>query len=313
MPQEPRQATAATQPYPQGEAFVPQALDMPLYGYPLLNKGRIFTPFWREPVALKPSSFGGTTWAPSSFDPRSQTLFICGIDLAGVFKGGGEDAHQRGRLFLGGEFIFARARSGIFAAMDLTTNRLRWQQRWEDMCYSGSTATGGDLVFTGQNDGRFVALDARNGNALWEFQTGAGVNAPPVVFEHKGAQYVGVYAAGSLFAKSAPGDSLWLFALHGLLDPVAPSSPPAPVPLHFTEGNASAGIGVFARYCAPCHGTDGAGGHGGGPALTRALPRAQVVTIVAGGRGTMPALSTTLTAEQISDVAAFVAGGLRAN
>ncbi|MGB1880891.1 MAG: PQQ-binding-like beta-propeller repeat protein, partial [Gammaproteobacteria bacterium] len=69
---------------------------------------------------------------------------------------------------------------GIFAAVDLSTNRLRWRQRWADSCYSGSTVTAGGVVFTGQNDGRFVALDARDGRALWAFQTGAGVNAPPV-------------------------------------------------------------------------------------------------------------------------------------
>ena len=46
VPQEPRQATAATQPYPRGDAFVPQSIDIAPEGYALVNGGKIFTPFW---------------------------------------------------------------------------------------------------------------------------------------------------------------------------------------------------------------------------------------------------------------------------
>ncbi len=74
---------------------------------------------------------------------------------------------------------------GIFAAVDMRSNKIVWRQRWKDSCYSGSTATAGDFVFTGRNDGRFVALDSRNGDVLWEFQTGAGVNATASVFQYQ--------------------------------------------------------------------------------------------------------------------------------
>jgi alcohol dehydrogenase (cytochrome c) len=110
--------------------------------------------------------------------------------------------------------------TGVFAALDMRTNTLVWQQQWPDRCYSGSTATAGGLVFVGRNDGRFTALDARNGRMLWEFQTGAGVNAPASVFEHRGQQYVAVYSAGSLFAPATRGDSVWVFSLNGTIGPV---------------------------------------------------------------------------------------------
>ena len=80
--------------------------------------------------------------------------------------------------------------------------------------------TGGGLVFVGRSDGRLIALDSRNGRLLWEFQTGAGVNAPASVFEHRGQQYVAVYSGGSLFAGSPRGDSVWLFSLNGSIGPV---------------------------------------------------------------------------------------------
>ena len=54
--------------------------------------------------------------------------------------------------------------------------------------------------------------------------TGAGMNAPVSVFEHNGKQNVVAYSAGNAFAGSAKGDSVWLFALDGTLEPVAPGS-----------------------------------------------------------------------------------------
>jgi quinohemoprotein ethanol dehydrogenase len=51
------------------------------------------------------------------------------------------------------------------------------------------------------------------------------MNAPASVFEHGGKQYVVAYSGGSVFARSPRGDSVWLFALDGTLDPVPPGKP----------------------------------------------------------------------------------------
>ncbi len=318
VPQEPRQLTSATQPYPIGDSFVPQSMDMPLYGIPLINEGRIFTPYWKDLVAVRPSSFGATAWPPASYDPRTQALFICGMDLIGLFTGGTADDGGPQQQFLGGDFLFDTKRTGIFASIDLTTNRLRWRQRWEDACYSGSTATAGDLIFTGQNDGRFAALDSRSGDLLWEFQTGAGVNAPAAVFEHKGVQYVAVYAAGALFAQSPPGDSLWLFSLSGTLDEVAPGAAAATT-LAGTIGGAKAvdedaapGAAVYARYCGQCHGTSGEGGHGGGPALAGPFERAHIVSMVTRGNKQMPGFGSVLSFDQVEQLVDYVSSGFGA-
>jgi hypothetical protein len=112
---------------------------------------------------------------------------------------------------------------GVFAALDMRTNKLVWQQQWGEQCYSGSVATAGGLVFVGRNDGRLTALRSSDGSKLWEFQTGAGMNSPATVFEHAGKQYVLAYSAGNLFAGTARGDSLWLFGLDGTLEPAQPA------------------------------------------------------------------------------------------
>ena len=48
------------------------------------------------------------------------------------------------------------------------------------------------------------------------------MNASVSVFAHNGKQYVVAYSAGNMFAASAKGDSVWLFALDGTLEPVPP-------------------------------------------------------------------------------------------
>ena len=223
VPQEPRQLTAATQPFPRGDAFVPHQIDVAVENFPLVNQGRIFTPFWADGVIAKPSPRGGANWPPSSYDPATNYFYVCGSDMVNLFKGGEENQvipeEGHGGRYLGGAFGGAPIPgTGIFAALDMKTNRLVWQQRWKDNCYSGSVTTAGGLVFVGRNDGRLMSLDSSNGKRLWEFQTGAGMNSTASVFQYEGEEYVVAYSAGSLFAGSPRGDSLWLFSLKGTLD-----------------------------------------------------------------------------------------------
>ncbi len=225
VPQEPRQATAATQPHPRGDAFSPQHLDIAPEGYRLVNGGRIFTPYWTDYIIAKPGILGGANWPPTAYDPSTGYLYVCASDGASSFLAAEIDAERppAGEYFVGGSFgTNPLPAHGTFTALDLRTNTIVWQQHWADTCYSGATATAGGLVFVGRNDGRLTALDSRDGKKLWEFQTGAGMNAPVSVFAHDGKQYVVAYSAGNLFAGSAKGDSVWLFALDGTLEPVAP-------------------------------------------------------------------------------------------
>jgi alcohol dehydrogenase (cytochrome c) len=230
-----RQATSPTQPIPRGDPFVPQMVDIAPEGYSLVNQGRTFTPFWMEPVVAAPSSKGGANWPPSSYDPDTNYFYVCATDLAGAFRGGEEieKIPAEGQSYLGGAFggVPVNA-SGIFAALDMKTNRLVWQQRWKEPCYSGSITTGGGLVFAGKNDGHLTAMNSATGKRLWDFQTGAGMNAPPSVFEYEGEEYVVAYSAGNVFAGSPRGDSVWLFSLKGTLKESAPATSVIPPATH---------------------------------------------------------------------------------
>ncbi len=320
VPQEARQATAATQPYPRGDAIVSQQVDVAPEGYELVNGGRIFTPFFgAKGVIASPSLFGGANWPPSSYDPVRHQLFVCASDVPGNFTGGHTDNEPpvTGKSYLGGAVGFAALpRSGIFAAVDVRTNKLVWRQRWLDQCYSGSVATASGLVFVGRNDGRLTALDADNGKMLWQFQTGAGMNATVSLFEQGGKQYVIAYSAGNVLAGSAKGDSVWLFALDGTLPPAkerdtearAVVAPPAAAAAPARD--TLSGAQVFKQACLPCHGADGKGGHGGGAPLNKMSDLELVMRTVKEGRKNMPPFGAALSAEQIQAVSAYVVGDL---
>jgi alcohol dehydrogenase (cytochrome c) len=307
--QEPRQGTAATQPYPRGDAFVPQSIDIAPEGTTLVNKGRIFTPFWKTPVPVKPAIAGGANWAPAAYDPQSGHMMICASDRAVsyVVQDLQTERPPKGANYVGGSPIRHLPLLGVFAAVDLRTNTLVWQQQWPDQCFSGVAVTAGGLAFVGRNDGRLTALDASNGKRLWEFQTGAGMNAPVSVFQHSGRQYVLAYSAGNMLQGTARGDSLWLFGLDGTLEPAALSG----TVMAFTQGaagqpNLSNGKATYDRACTSCHGPQGEGGHDGGPSLRATRSAALVMQTVSEGRREMPSFSSLLTAEQIRDVAGYV-------
>jgi quinohemoprotein ethanol dehydrogenase len=220
VPQEPRQATSPTQPFPIGDPVVPHEIDIPPEGFKLVNNGRIFTPFWDEPVVVKPLGTGGANWPPSSYDPETNLFYVCAHDGAGAYstkEGGAEwEMPLPGGRYFGGEYTRSGVpRRGIFAAVDLKTNRIAWRQQWQDMCYAGSIVTRGGLVLVGRNDGRLTALDKANGDLLWEFETDAGIHAAVSTFMHEGQQYVVALAAGSFFPGTKRGDSVWLFSLGG--------------------------------------------------------------------------------------------------
>ncbi len=319
VPQEPRQATAATQPFPIGDAIVPQRIEIAPEGYRLINEGRIFTPFWTEEIVIaKPSISGGVNWPPSSYDPQSGYLYVCAEDSIGTFRAEDINASRpvEGDLYAAGIFGGTNMPSnGVFAAMDMRTNRIVWRQHWAEECYSGSVTTAGGIVFVGRNDGRLTALDSSSGKRLWEFQTGAGMNSPASVFEHDGTQYVAAYSAGNLFAGSQKGDSLWLFSLEGTLEEVAPGSTMTDIPSGAAEGVADLdnGRNVYETACTFCHGEEALGGHGGGPTLAEVASAARIAEIAAVGQGDMPGFAGALTPEQIRDVGAWIFQGLLGN
>jgi alcohol dehydrogenase (cytochrome c) len=320
VPQIAEQFTSPTQPYPIGEAFVPQFIDIAPEGTQLVNQGRIFTPFLYEPVLVSPGLAGGANWAPSAYDPERQTMYICSSDSSAVLNMEDTELPEEhgGASWIGGNFGGStRQNSGIVAAMDMTTNTKVWQYRWQEQCYSGFLATAGDLLFVGRNDGRLTALDTDTGMELWGFQTGAGMNAPAISFERDGKQYIAAFSGGNLFQGSPRGDSLWLFSLEGQMEETTPGDT-LPIVASVTgidpgqfivadgEPDFTAGETLYKQTCLPCHGDDGLGGHNNAMPLNNLSAIGDVITIVSTGRNAMPTFTGALTPEQVRDVSGYV-------
>ncbi len=328
VPQEPRQKTAATQPYPLGDSLIPQHVDIAPEGFELVNGGKIFTPFWDKPIVYRPQM--AVNWPPSSYDPETNTFFVCGIDNLAVsvadpapFK----PPHYQGMWMATGPIRFPQvARRGVFGAYDLKTNRLVWNQAWPEQCFSGSIATAGGLVFVGRSDGRFTALDKANGRKVWEFLTDAGVNATASTFEHKGRQYIAVLSAGTLFGTGKKGDSVWLFSLAGKIESIPIIAPPPRIPgatpaagtaevsMPAGDPNVANGKDLYGRFCVACHGDKGLGGHGGGASLATASKDMSVIFVTAtnGKNQNMPPFKGALKPDELRDIAGYIAKELLA-
>jgi alcohol dehydrogenase (cytochrome c) len=325
VPQESRQATAATQPYPVGDSVVPQQIDVIPDGARLAsgvtelpNGGRIFTPFWTEPVMVKPGTMGGANWPPSSYDPETHLLYVCASDRISNFSAREKlEEAVPNKPYMGGAFGQAQvADAGVLAALDVTTNRLVWRRQWREICFSGSVVTAGGLLFVGRADGRLTALDKSNGNSLWEFTTDAGVNTTVTTFEHKGQQYVAVHAGGGLFANGKRGDGVWMFSLDGKIPSLTPASTPRgvgpgsarpiapPAPTRATD--VANGARMYKAACVPCHGATGEGGEGGGAPLVNGLTRESILATAMTGKNNMPSFTASYSADELNDVATYI-------
>lgn len=314
VPQEPRQHTAATQPYVIGDPVVPQQMDYAPEGFELVNQGRIFTPFWDKVIVYKPQM--GVNWPPSSYDPETHLMFICGIDhvATSISDQKAFSPPSLPKTYMGGSWSDPGvARRGTFTAMDLTTNRIAWQQQWPTSCFNGTLATKGGLVFVGRSDGRFTALDSSNGERLWQFQTDAGVAAPASTVLHEGKQYVVVLSAGTMFGGGRKGDSVWLFSLDGEIGPLPAnangnaSGQAASVALPAGTPDLARGRTLYSQYCLACHGDRGTGGHGGGMTLVNMAGDVQKLADTAwNGRNGMPPFRAMLTPQELRDLSSYI-------
>lgn len=232
VPQEPRQKTSPTQPFPRQGAWTETCVvDQPLgtsvpgnpnRAVPNYQRGCLFAAHWDVPILSIPGHGGGADWNHQSFSQNTGLMYT-GFGYVAAAHSLTESSNG---LRPPGEYM-----TGGIVAVDPSTNRVRWKKR---MPYSlahgnGILTTGSDLLFIGQPDGNLLALDARNGEELWRFQTGAAISASPISYEIDGEQYVAIYAGGTgiPYGNSAPrGDNLWAFKLGGKL-PEAPT-PPAP-------------------------------------------------------------------------------------
>jgi glucose dehydrogenase len=206
--------TWPTQPYPVGQAFSKQCATKAEFagvkgkGDKLpVKTGCIFATYSTDrSTVLYPAALGGADWPPSSYNPATGYMYICGNNDPMYFKSVPADKQilkyqgDFGQIEGGPLKPNAVPPEGLLVAMNLRTNRIAWQHTFpkNDLCYSGTATTAGNLVFVGRSKGYLQAYNAKNGKLLWTSpKLGGGANAAPMTYTSNGSQYVAVYAGGN--------------------------------------------------------------------------------------------------------------------
>lgn len=333
VPQDERQKTAETQPYPVGDSFVPQSITEEMLKEDLgedfeYQVADIFTPFWDEPVTITPSPQGGANWPPSAYNPETELFYVLGNWTYFAFahyEGDEANEYKEGQNWIGSVMqpIQNAPNRGTVTAIDVKTNKIVWQKQWDDLAYSGVLTTSGDLVFVGHNDGRIIAYDATNGEQLWEFMTDAGANAPPMTYEVDGKQYISIFSGGNSLAGTQHGDKIYTFSLEGqyatledVPDDGINSSPffkdtdneNGQGQTEAPEGDAvvQEGLKIYENNCLACHGAEGVGGHNGPKLNNLDWTKEELIAQVKNGSGNMPPFEGSLSEEEINAVVEYL-------
>jgi PQQ-dependent dehydrogenase (methanol/ethanol family) len=168
----------------------------------------------KDGARMLPGANGGVEWSPMAINPKLRMVYAANLHQPMTYHVE-QAAYPGGKLWLGGAFkvIPTEKQWGRLAAVNLDTGKMAWKFDTEQPLIGGVLATAGDLVFNGEGNGLFRAFDAKTGKKLWEYQAGAGVNAPAVSYMVGGKQYVAVAAGGNTQLDFKRGNTVLVFAL----------------------------------------------------------------------------------------------------
>ncbi|MEM5535251.1 PQQ-dependent dehydrogenase, methanol/ethanol family [Neptuniibacter pectenicola] len=143
-----------------------------------------------------PGNMGGKNWPPTTYNPEAQLWYIpviesCNTQINEETKPGTWQARE---WWTGGGLKQHEQITGSVAAVDPKTGKVVAKHHTQYPQLGGLVSTAGNLVFVGNPDGRLSALDGKSLEELWSFETGAGLNAPPITFSANGKQYVAIMA-----------------------------------------------------------------------------------------------------------------------
>jgi PQQ-dependent dehydrogenase (methanol/ethanol family) len=170
-----------------------------------------------EGVLVYPGILGGENYAPESYDPATGYVLIPGIEYPALIKSA---THQDklDKSFGYGALIFGTTMAatppdivpyGTVTAIDVTTGKIVYQNKTDNMMRGGFTNTSSGLAFYGELDGIYRAIDIKSGSTVWEWQLdGDNVGGAPAIYQVKGKSYVALTSGGTK-------PKLFVFALGG--------------------------------------------------------------------------------------------------
>jgi alcohol dehydrogenase (cytochrome c) len=199
-----------------GHVYVHNRSDCSLvrFSEPMIPQENMWVLPTPQGARMLPGANGGVEWSPMSFDPMTRMAYAANLHQPMTYH---VEASQYpgGKLWLGGAFktIPSEEQWGKLVAVNVDTGKIAWSVKTPQPLMGGTLATAGGLVFNGEANGLFKAYDAKTGKQLWQYQCGAGVNAPPVSFTVNGKQYIAVAAGGNTQIDFKRGNSVFVFGL----------------------------------------------------------------------------------------------------
>jgi alcohol dehydrogenase (cytochrome c) len=159
-----------------------------------------------------PGANGGVEWSPMATDPGQNLAYAINLEQEMTYTVA-QEAYPDGKLWLGGAFtnVPGGIQTGNITAVNYNTGKIVWQVKTPQPMIGGILATAGGLVFAGEGNGLFKAYNSADGKQLWQFQAGAGVNAPPSSYTVDGKQYIVVGSGGNTQIDFRRGDSIIAF------------------------------------------------------------------------------------------------------
>ena len=185
----------------RSEAYVPQ--------------DNLFAAASREGTRITPGVAGGVNWSPAAVDAGRGLAFVAAMHMPMRYwiKESAATADRPAQRYDSMEPA-DEPQWGVLAAIDLKRRgKLKWSVKTGQPLIGGVLALKSGVVFTGEGDGHLSAFDSLSGKRLWRFQTGAGVNAPPIGYTLDGKPHVAVAAGGSAIWGYRQGDAVIVFGL----------------------------------------------------------------------------------------------------
>ena len=170
-------------------------------------------------VFAAPGFLGGKNQMPMAYSPQTH-LFYVPANEWGMEIWNEPVAYKKGAAYLGAGFTIKPLNDdyiGAMRAVDPKTGKIVWEVKNNAPLWGGVLTTGGNLVFWGTPEGYLKAADAKTGKVVWQFQTGSGINSPPITYTYKGRQYVTVLSGlagdsrGRKAAPTVPAGGAWSF------------------------------------------------------------------------------------------------------
>ena len=199
-----------------GYVYVHRADDCSLirFSEPMVSQENRWVLPTKEGARMLPGANGGVEWSPMTIDESQGLTYAINLHQPMTYHVE-STPYPGGKLWLGGAFkvIPSEQQWGNVTAVDYHTGKIKWKVKTQQPMIGGIMATAGGLVFTGEGNGLFKAYDSSNGSVLWQFQCGAGVNAPPITYTVNGKQYIAVAAGGNTQLNYKRGNNLMVFSL----------------------------------------------------------------------------------------------------